>query len=73
MSDNDRAFHESFKPSWGLGNALLYAIPEPSSKRRRALRKSQSMRQTDELVSGGRNIHVAKFSTAPDVSTHACF
>ena len=68
ISDNDRAFHDSFKPSWGVGNALMYALPERTSKRRRSLRMSQSMRRTDELGSAGRNIHIARFSKATDVS-----
>ena len=78
MSPQDRAFHESFKPSWGLGNVLLYAMPGKHSKRRHSLRKSQSLRTMDELSAGDHSVRIAKFPEAADVSlalqsTHARF
>ena len=68
MNPQDRAFHESFKPSWGLGNVLLYALPEKRSKHRLSLRKGYSLRTMNELSPGGNCVRIAKFSKAPDVS-----
>ena len=67
MTEEDREFHNSFKPTWGPGNALLYSLPEPVEKRRRSSQKSQSLR-VDNMAFAGRNVRIAKLAKAVDVS-----
>jgi nuclear pore complex protein Nup98-Nup96 len=71
MSDADRAFHDSLKPSWGPDGTLVYASSDikPMSKSRRAREKDGLLTiQKGGIVSESRDIRFAKFSneSSPD-------
>lgn len=71
MSEMDRGYHESYKPSWGPGATLLYAMP---SKFKLSQRKSTQTNavindQKELFVSEGRDIRFAKFASTPEVRT----
>jgi nuclear pore complex protein Nup98-Nup96 len=67
MTDVDRAFRDSMKPSWGPDGTLVYAAP-PNS--RSFGRSSRRIRERDGLltiqkggiVSESRDVRFAKFS-----------
>ena len=66
MSETEQEFHESFKPSWGPGATLLYAMRS---------KVKLSSRQTTAIindlkgifVSEGRDVRFAKFAVTPEV------
>ncbi|TAQ84776.1 hypothetical protein B7494_g6901 [Chlorociboria aeruginascens] len=67
MTDADRAFHDSLKPSWGPDGTLVYAAPANSKpfgrSSRRAREKDGLMTiQKGGVVSESRDIRFAKFS-----------
>ncbi|KAL9603163.1 MAG: hypothetical protein Q9219_001366 [cf. Caloplaca sp. 3 TL-2023] len=69
MSDDDRRWHESFKPSWGPGSVFLYAASgskgfpmKPTTETHDILQDSKTT-----LVSEGRDVHLAKFANTPRV------
>jgi len=67
MSDSDRAFHDSLKPSWGPDGTLIYAgVSNPKifgrSSRHISERDGLLTTQRGAVVSEGRNVQFAKFS-----------
>ena len=67
MSDTDRAFHDSMKPSWGHDGTLVYAgLSNPKllgrSSRRPRERDGLLTIQKGSVVSERRNVQFAKFS-----------
>jgi len=67
MSDTDRAFHDSLKPSWGPDGTLVYAgLSNPKlfgrSSRRGRERDGLLTTQKGAVVSERRNVQFAKFS-----------
>ena len=68
MSDADRAFHDSMKPSWGPDGTLVYAAP--ANAKPLFGRSSRWPRERDGLltiqkggiVSESRDVRFAKFS-----------
>ena len=69
MSETEQEFHESYKPSWGPGATLLYAM---RSKVKLSQRKStQTTALMNDLkgtfVSEGRDVRFAKFAVTPEV------
>jgi nuclear pore complex protein Nup98-Nup96 len=75
MNENDRAFHDSMKPSWGPDGTLVYAV---SSNAKPLTRSSRRARDKDGLltiqkggvVSESRDVRFAKFSN--EVSQSFC-
>jgi nuclear pore complex protein Nup98-Nup96 len=67
MSENDRAFHDSMRPSWGPDGTLVYAAP---SNPKHFGKSSRRARERDGLltihkggvVSESRDVRFAKFS-----------
>ncbi len=67
MTETERTFHDSMKPSWGPDGTLVYAAP---SNPQRFARSSRRARERDGLltvaktgvVSEGRDVRFAKFS-----------
>lgn len=67
MTDKERAFHESIKPSWGPDGTFVYAAPPNArpfgrSSRRARERDGILTIQKQAIVSENRDIHFAKFS-----------
>ena len=67
MSEVDRAFHDSMKPSWGPDGTLVYAAPATAKPFGRSSRRSQERDgllqfQNGGIVSQNRDIRFAKFS-----------
>jgi nuclear pore complex protein Nup98-Nup96 len=67
MSDKERAFHDSMKPSWGPDGTLVYAAPpngKPFGRSSRRARERDGILtvQKQAIVSENRDIHFAKFS-----------
>lgn len=67
MTDNDRAFHDSLKPSWGPDGTLVYALssnakPLGRSSRRANERDGLLTIQKGSVVSENRDVRFAKFS-----------
>ena len=75
MSEMDQEYHKSYKPSWGPGATLLYAmpskvkLPEKNSTQIRAIINDQN----GTFVSEGRDIRFAKFVITPEVSTREVY
>ncbi len=67
MSDIERAFHDSMKPSWGPDGTFVYAGPpngKPFGRSSRRARERDGILtiQKQAIVSENRDIHFAKFS-----------
>lgn len=67
MDDNERAYHDSMKPSWGPDGILVYAAPpsaKPFGRSSRRIRNGDGLLavQKGGVVSENRDIHFAKFS-----------
>jgi hypothetical protein len=67
MTDVDRAFHDSMKPSWGPDGILVYAVPPNAksfgrSSRRTRERDGLLIVQKGGVVSESRDVRFAKFS-----------
>jgi nuclear pore complex protein Nup98-Nup96 len=67
MTDKERAFHDSMKPSWGFDGTLVYAAPpnaKPFGRSSRRARERDGILsiQKQAIVSENRDIHFAKFS-----------
>ncbi|KAH8600415.1 nuclear protein 96-domain-containing protein [Bisporella sp. PMI_857] len=65
MSNSDRAFHDSMKPSWGPDGILVYAAPsgtKPLGRSSRALRNGLLEDSKAVVVSEGRDIVTTRFS-----------
>ncbi len=70
MDPIEREFHESYKPVWGPGATLLYAIPGKVdiSKNQSAQTHPILNDQKGAMVSEGKDIRFAKFTIPPHVS-----
>lgn len=67
MDDKERAYHDSFKPSWGPDGTLVYAAPpntKPFGRSSRRVRDSDGLLtvQKGGVVSENRDVRFAKFS-----------
>lgn len=67
MSVQDRAFHDSMKPSWGFEGTLVYAAPSnvrPFGRSSRRARERDGLLniQKGGIVSENRDVRLAKFS-----------
>jgi len=68
MSDNDRAFHDTMKPSWGPEGTLVYsAVSNAKSFGRSSARRARERNgllnvQKGFIYGEGRDVHFAKFS-----------
>ena len=67
----EKAWRDSYKPAWGPGETLLYAIPGQvgSSSNKSAQSDPILQKQKGTIVSEGRDIRFAKFVQSPNVST----
>lgn len=64
MTADDKAFHDSFKPSFDGQNALIYSVPGSAPQ------LSGDMKQTIKpLVSEGRDIRFVKFAALEDIDS----
>ena len=66
----EKEWRDSYKPAWGPGGTLLYAIPGKvgSSGNKNAQADSILRKQKGVLVSEGRDIRFAKFMPSSKVS-----
>jgi nuclear pore complex protein Nup98-Nup96 len=67
MTEADRAFHDSMKPSWGPDGTLVYAAPPNAKPFGRSSRRSRDRDGLIHIQKGGvvserRDIRFAKFS-----------
>jgi nuclear pore complex protein Nup98-Nup96 len=67
MTESDRAFHESMRPTWGPDGTLVYAVtsnlqPFGKSSRRARERDGLLTIQKGGVVSESRDVRFAKFS-----------
>ena len=67
MSDRDRAFHDSMKPSWGPDGTLIYAAPsgvKPFGRASRRARERDGLLTIEKgaVISENRDVRFAKFS-----------
>ncbi|KAI4176121.1 MAG: hypothetical protein LQ346_007940, partial [Caloplaca aetnensis] len=60
LQNDDRQWHDSFKPSWGPGTVLLYTTPGDL----RPL-KTAAIENITTIVSEGRDVHITKFAETP--------
>jgi len=75
MTDKDRAFHDSMKPSWGPDGTLVYAAPsnaQPFGRSSRRARERDGLLtiQKGAIVSESRDVRFAKFSNEVRSSTN---
>lgn len=70
QQEKEREWRDSYKPAWGPGETLLYAIPGKvgSSSNKSAQTDPILQKQKGSIVSEGRDIRVAKFTKSPSVS-----
>ncbi|KAL1297492.1 hypothetical protein AAFC00_005011 [Neodothiora populina] len=57
MSEKERDFHTSFKPSWATDNTLVYAIPGSTSSVTGVMTRTKQ-----PVVSNGKGVRFAKFA-----------
>lgn len=71
MTEVDRVFHQSFKPSWGPESTLLYAMPTKIdlSKSKSAQNEPQFLDQKGCFISEGKDVRLAKFAVQHPVSS----
>lgn len=67
MTEDDRAFHDSMKPSWGPDGTLVYAVSsnaKPYTKSSRRARDKDGLLDIQQggVVSESRDVRFAKFS-----------
>lgn len=67
MDANERAFHDSMKPSWGPDGTLVYAAPPNAKPFGRSSRRARDRDglltvQKGGVVSESRDVRFAKFS-----------
>jgi nuclear pore complex protein Nup98-Nup96 len=77
MTDKDRAFHDSMKPSWGPDGTLVYAAPpnaKPFGRSSRRARERDGILsiQKQAIVSENRDIHFAKVSNEVCIRQFHC-
>lgn len=70
QQEMEKEWRDSYKPAWGPGETLLYAIPGKvgSSSNKSAQKDSILQKQKGTIVSEGRDIRCAKFTKTPYVS-----
>ena len=70
MSETEREYHESYKPSWGPEATLLYAMPSKIKLSRRKFTPTNAVINDlkGTFVSEDRDIRFAKFAATPEVS-----
>ena len=66
----EKEWRDSFKPAWGPGETLLYAIPgKVGNSSNKSIHKDPILQnQKGTIVSEGRDIRFAKFAQTPNVS-----
>lgn len=67
MDESERAFHDSFKPSWDVNGTLVYAAPGNRQSLSKSSRRSRNrddllVVQKGKVVSEVRDIMFARFS-----------
>ena len=69
MTEVDQAFHESYKPNWGPGSTLLYAISNDMGMTHdKSVQTGPVLQGTKgTLISEGRDIRVTKFAITTNV------
>ena len=74
MDPIEQEFHASYKPAWGPPATLLYAIPGKVDLSKNASSQPDPIlnNQKGVIVSEGKDIRFAKFTTPPHVSA-CCF
>lgn len=67
QQEMEKEWRDSYKPAWGPGETLLYAIPGKvgSSSNKSAQKDSILQKQKGTIVSEGRDIRCAKFTKTP--------
>lgn len=70
MTEQDRQWHESYKPSWGPGDILLYAIPgKVGISQQKSTNTDTIMKHRKSvLVSQGKDIRFARLAVTLNVS-----
>ena len=70
QQEMEKEWRDSYKPAWGPGETLLYAIPGKvgSSGNKSTQTDSILQKQKGTIVSEGRDIRFAKFKQCPNVS-----
>ena len=73
MATDDRAFHDSMKPSWGPDGTLVYAVSsngKPFGRSSRGARERDGILtiQKGAVVSESRDVRFAKFSNEVKLS-----
>lgn len=70
QQEREKEWRDSYKPAWGPGETLLYAIPGKvgSSSNKSTQPDSILQKQKGTIVSEGRDIRFAKFVRLPNVS-----
>ena len=66
----ENEWRDSYKPAWGPGETLMYAIPGKvgSSSNKSAQTDDILQKQKSTIVSEGRDIRFANFMRTPNVS-----
>ena len=75
MNDNERAFHDSYKPSWGVGSILMYSKSNQLGQTidRSTQTGAVALKEMSTLSSDGREIALAKLIAPQDVSKTSGF
>jgi nuclear pore complex protein Nup98-Nup96 len=73
MTESERAFHDSMKPSWGPDGTLVYAAPPNAKPFGRSSRRSRERDGLIQIQRGGivsehRDVRFAKFSNEVGLS-----
>lgn len=71
QQEMEKEWRDSYKPSWGPGEILLYAIAGKvgNTSNKSAQTDPILQKQKGTIVSEGRDIRFAKFAQTPNVST----
>ena len=68
MDDVERSYHESFKPSWGPNNSILYAIPTQHGVVVDQTPTASILNDAREIItSEGRDVRVRNFVKSAEV------
>lgn len=70
MSDDDRAFYESFKPSWSQTGTLIFVVPYDPAFRRASQRFGSSgilPNRRTKYLSADRDLQFTSFDLPADV------
>ncbi|KAF6812591.1 nucleoporin sonb [Colletotrichum plurivorum] len=70
MSDTDRSFHNSTRPSWGPDGTLIFATTRPQLDGVGRHPKADNLMVTKSVIQAqGREVHAAKFSNEASAKT----